>query len=195
MKKISVPHIVTVLLLLLFLAGCAAEKTPTTTTYIREGVDLNYITKVAVLPFTNNTKDEYSAQRIRDITSTEILAMGIFDVVGRGVVDAALRELAIDQDTPLDVQLTKKLGQRLGVQGFILGTVNGIGEQRQGSFSYPEVSLTLELMDAESALVLWRCSYTMSGYSLTDRLFGLDPLDTFQITVNLLQTMLSTIPK
>ncbi len=194
MKKTPILHIVALLILLLSLAGCA-EKTPTTTTYIRDGVDLNYITKVAVLPFTNNTKDEYSAQRIRDITSTEILAMGIFDVVGRGVVDAALRELAIDQDTPLDVQLTKKLGQRLGVQGFILGTVNGIGEQRQGSFSYPEVSLTLELLDAESALVLWRCSYTMSGYSLSDRLFGLDPMDTFQITVKLLQTMLSTIPK
>ncbi len=194
MKKKSIPYIVSLLIFLLFVGGCA-EKMPTTTTYVREGVDLNYITKVAVLPFTNNTKDEYSAKRIRDITSTEILAMGIFDVVGRGVVDSALRELAIDQDTPLDIQLTKKLGQRLGVQGFIHGTVNGIGEQRQGSFSYPEVSLSLELVDAESALVLWRSSYTMSGYSLSDRLFGLDPLDAFQITVKLLQNMLSTIPK
>ena len=179
---------------LLLVSGCS-EKNPVATTYVREDVDLTYISKVAVLPFVNNTKDEYSGQRIRDITSTQILAMGIFDVIGRGVVDSGLREMAIEADTPLDVQLTKRLGNRLGVQGFILGTVNGVGEQRRGSFNYTEVSLTLELIDAESALVLWRNSDTLSGYSLTDRLFGLDPLDAFQVTVDLLRKILSTIPR
>ncbi len=176
------------------LAGCASTDRARTT-YVREGVDLQYITKVAVLPFVNNTKDEFSGQRIRDITSTQILAMGIFDVVSRGVVDSALRDLAIDQDTPLDRQLTRKLGQRLGVQGFIMGTVNGVGEERRGSFSYTQVSLTLELIDADSALVLWRDSDHLSGYSLTDRLFGLDPLDAFQVTLELLQKILATIPR
>ncbi|MBU0960140.1 MAG: hypothetical protein KKH60_01335, partial [Proteobacteria bacterium] len=66
---------------------------------------------------------------------------------------------------------------------------------RQGSFSYPEMSLTLQLLDGESSLILWRTSDTLSGYSLSDRLFGLDPMDSFQITVELLNNMLSTIPK
>ncbi|MFP7753988.1 hypothetical protein ACLG6S_04900 [Thermodesulfobacteriota bacterium B35] len=182
------------LLVLLLLQGCAGSDR-SSRTFVRENVDLAYITRVAVLPFANNTQDDFAAQRIRDIAATQILAMGIFDVVDRGIVDSGLREMAIDKDTPLDVPVVKRLGQRLGVQAFILGTVNSIGENRRGSFTYPEVSLTLELLDADSAQVLWRCSDTLSGYSLADRLFGLAPLDAFQITVDLLQRMLATIPK
>ncbi len=174
--------------------GCAGTGSAPQT-FVRENVDLGYITRVAVLPFANNTQDDFAAQRIRDITSTRILAMGIFDVVDRGVVDSGLREMAIDKDTPLDVPVVKLLGQRLGVQAFVYGTVNGIGENRQGSFTYPQVALTLELIDSESAQVLWRNSDTNSGYSLADRLFGLAPLDAFQVTVNLLNSMLATIPK
>jgi TolB-like protein len=192
MKKFLLFPLIFVVLLLC--SGCSTTN-PVTTTYVRQDVDLTYITKVAVLPFVNNTNDDFSGERIRDIASTQVLAMSIFDVIGRGVVDSGLREMAIENDTPLDVQLTKRLGNRLGVQGFILGTVNGVGEQRRGSFNYTEVSLTLELIDAESALVLWRNSDTLSGYSLTDRLFGLAPLDAFQVTVDLLRKILATIPR
>ena len=192
MKRLLILLLISLSLLPAF--GCS-QKSSVTTTFVREDVDLTYITKVAVLPFVNNTNDEFSGQRIRDIASTQILAMGIFDVVGRGVVDSGLREMAIEPDTPLDVQLIKKLGRRLGVEGFILGTVNGVGDQRRGSFAYSEVSLSLELIDAESGLVLWRNSDTLSGYSLTDRLFGLDPLDSFQVTVDLLNKMFATIPR
>ncbi len=181
-------------LLLFFLQGCAGTDLAQQT-FVRDNVDLGYITRVAVLPFDNNTQDDFAAQRIRDITSTRILALGIFDVVDKGIVDSALREMAIDKDTPLDVPVVKRLGQRLGVQAFVHGTVNSIGESRQGSFTYPQVALTLELLDAESAQVLWRNSDTYSGYSLADRLFGLAPMDAFQITVNLLNSMLATIPK
>ncbi len=183
-----------IFLVLLLLQGCADTGTASRT-FVRENVDLAYVTRVAVLPFANNTQDDFAAQRIRDITATQILAMGIFDVVDRGIVDSALREMAIDKDTPLDVPVVKRLGKRLGVQAFVLGTVNSVGENRRGSFTYPEVSLTLELLDSDSAQVLWRCSDTLSGYSLADRLFGLAPLDAFQITVDLLQLMLATIPK
>ncbi|HEB68686.1 MAG TPA: hypothetical protein ENI88_03585 [Desulfobulbus sp.] len=193
--KRSCFHLVLVLLLLPFyLYGCArTDSVPQT--FVRKNVDLGYISRVAVLPFENNTQDDFAAQRIRDITATRILALGIFDVVDRGIVDSALREMAIDKTTPLDVPVVKRLGKRLGVQAFVYGTVNSIGENRQGSFSYPEVALTLELLDSESAQVLWRNSDTNSGYSLADRLFGLAPLDAFQITVNLLNSMLATIPK
>ncbi len=187
-------HLALILFFPFFLQGCAATDSAQQT-FVRENVDLGYITRVAVLPFENNTQDDFAAQRIRDITATRILAMGIFDVVDRGVVDSGLREMAIDKDTPLDVPVVKRLGQRLGVQAFVYGTVNSIGENRQGSFTYPQVALTLELIDSESAQVLWRNSDTNSGYSLADRLFGLAPLDAFQITVNLLNSMLATIPK
>lgn len=180
---------------LILLSACFQSSTTSGRNFVRENVDLGYVTKVAILPFQNNTQDDFAAQRVRDLTTTQVLAMGIFDVVDKGIVDSAMREMAIDDDTPLDIPLAKRLGQRLGVQGFILGTVNSIGENRQGSFTYPEVAFTLALLDSESALVLWRNSDTLSGYSLSDRLFGLAPLDAFQITTTLLEQMLLTIPK
>lgn len=180
--------------LLLTSSGCVST-TSSTQTFLREGVDLGYVKRVAILPFENNTQDEYAGLRVRDITATQIMAMGLFDVVDKGVVDSALSEMGIAANTPLDVPIVKQLAQRLNVESFVTGTINNIGENRQGSFSYPEMSITLQLMDGESALILWRTSDTYSGYSLSDRLFGLDPLDAFQITVRLLDNMLSTIPK
>lgn len=183
-----------VLCLLLTCSGCGFNE-PTTQTYFREEVDLSYVNRVAILPFENNTQDEYAAPRIRDITATQIMVLGLFDVVDKGVVDSALRELGLDTDIPLDIPILKRLAKVLGVEGFISGTINSIGENRKGSFSYPEMSFTLQLVEAESSLILWRTSDTLSGYSLSDRLFGIDPMDSFQIAVQLLNTMLATIPK
>ena len=193
MKKLLI--ILTNCSLLILLSACFQSGPTSGRNFVRENVDLGYVAKVAVLPFANNTQDDFAAMRVRDLATTQILAMGLFDVTEKGIVDSAMREMAIDHDTPLDIPLAKRLGQRLGVQGFIIGTVNSIGENRQGSFTYPEVSFTLELLDSESVLVLWRNSDTLSGYSLSDRLFGLAPLDAFQITTTLLEQMLSTIPK
>ncbi len=193
MKKPTIPAII-LLLAILTISGCGFNSS-SRQTFLREGVDLGYIKRIAILPFENNTKDEYAAKRIRDITATQIMAMGLFDVVDKGVVDSALSEMGIEKNVPLDVPIVKRLAQRLNVESFIIGTINNIGENRQGSFTYPEVSCTLQLLDGESALILWRTSDTLSGYALSDRLFGLDPMDAFEITVKLLDNMLSTIPK
>lgn len=174
--------------------GCSVV-TSSPQTYLREGVDLGYVKRVAILPFTNNTEDEFAGKRIRDITTTQILTMGLFDVVDQGVVDSAIGEMGISPDASLDAPLVKRLSQRLNVECFVLGTINNIGENRQGSFSYPEMSFTLQLLDGDSALILWRTSDTLSGYSLTDRLFGLAPMDSFEIGIQLLDNMLSTIPQ
>lgn len=192
MKKFSILILLTITLFTT--TGCGG-KGSTTQTFLRKGVDLSFITKVAILPFENNTQDDFAAGRVRDITTTQIMAKGIFDVVDKGIVDSALREMGIDATTPLDAPLIKRLAQRLNVQSFITGTINNIGENRQGSFTYPEMSFTLQLIDGESALILWRTSDTLNGYSLSDRLFGLDPMDAFQITIELLDKMLATIPR
>lgn len=163
--------------------------------YLREGVDLGYVKKVAIMPFENNTEDEYAGKRIRDIATTQILTMGIFDVVDNGVVDSTLSEMGINPSAPFDVPLVKRLAQRLNVESFVIGTINHIGDNRQGAFTYPEMSFTLQLLDGDSALILWRVSDTLSGYSLSDRLFGLAPMDSFEIAIQLLENMLSTIPK
>ncbi len=182
--------------ILISLGGCADTGT-NGISFVREGVDFGYITKVGVLPFENNTEEKYAAEKIRDIVATQILVLELFDVVDKGLVDSAMREMGIGPQTPMDVPLTKRLAQRLGVQGFISGSVNSLSNNSLGSssFKYSEASITIKLLDSESAQVLWRGSDALNGYSLADRLFGLEPMDIFQVTVSLIRRMLGTIPK
>ncbi len=186
---------VAVLLILtaVLLGGCGSRNKDAY--FIREQTDLNYIQKVAVLPFTNNTQDTFAANRIRDITATQILSMGLFDVVSSSVVDSTLMEMAITQNQPIDTPLMRRLGQRLDVQAFVHGSVENIGRNADGSFAYPEVSLTLQLIESESSMVLWQATAHRHGYSVWDRLFDLDPQDGFQLALSLIREMLSTVPK
>lgn len=190
MKKVI---LVLVSIATLFVSGCGSKE-PSSTVFLREGLDLNYVERVAILPFENLTADQYTGKRVRDITFTETLASGKFDVVEQGVVDAVLREMALSAETPLDAPVLKILGKRLGVNAFLSGTVNSLKGGGSG-YSYPEVSLTLHLIDIESAEVLWRSTAYKNGYSIWNRLFDLDPQDEFEITLLLLREMLASIPK
>ncbi len=176
----------------LLLQGCAAKTK--IEEFSREDVDLSYITKIAVLPFENHTKDEFAAQRMRDITITQVLAMGLFDVVDKGVVDSALMDFAVEPGKPIDSPILKRLGKRLGVDAFLMGEVNEVGEDRRGSMSFPLVSLTMRLVDSKAVLVLWRASGHKSGYSTMYRLFGISPKDSFEVSMELVRDMLLTIP-
>ena len=177
----------------LLVGGCGSKE-PESTVFLREGLDLNYVERIAVLPFDNLTVDQYAGKRVRDIALTEAMASEKFDVVEQGVVDAVLREMALSDEVPLDAPVLKILGKRLGVNAFLSGTVNSI---RSGgsSYQYPEVSLTLHLIDIETAEVLWRSTAYKNGYSIWNRLFDLDPQDDFEITLLLVQEMLGSIQK
>lgn len=180
-------------LLLLSIQGCATNAS--NEFFLREQVDIAYIKRIAVLPFENHTKDTFVASRARDLATTQILSQRIFDVVDRGQVDSALREEAIKPGTPLDDLTIKRLGQRLNVQAFLLGSVDHAGEQSKGASSFAELSLTMRLIDCKTALLLWQTSGSGSGYSVIDRLFGLNPKDAFEVTMELIDTLLSSIPR
>lgn len=178
---------------ILILCGCS-DKQPESAIFLREGLDLAYVEKVAILPFENLTTDEFVGRRVRDIAFTEVLASKKFEVVDKGVVDAVLREMAISGQDALDAPVLKILGKRLGVNAFLSGTVNNI-EGGGGALSYPEVSITMHLIDSETAQVLWRSTAYRNGYSVMNRMFDLDPMDEFEVTLSLLKDMIASIPK
>ena len=181
--------------LLLFLplsAGCISHGSQQS--FVRQDVDFGYIKSVAVLPFENNTSDQYVAGRLRDITTTHILAKRFFDVVEKGVVDTAMREESLSPTTPLGETALKRLGQRLGVEAFVIGIVDHSGEGRKGNFIYPEITVTLRLVDATSAKILWQATGSKNGDSTLGRLFGTLPGDQFQVSTELLDELLSTLP-
>ncbi|MEJ2033739.1 MAG: CsgG/HfaB family protein [Deltaproteobacteria bacterium] len=172
--------------MLLLLPGCGS--TSITKSYMREGTSLAYIKTVAVLPFEGGGE----ARRIREFTMTQLLASGLFDVVDKGRVDNLLRQEALKENTPLNAATIRRLGQQLKVQAFILGSVEEESKSR-GSASFPEVTMTLRLIDCETGKLLWQASGRGSGYSWTDRLFGMAPKDSFQVTMKLLNDLFATM--
>lgn len=176
--------------LLLALYGCGSGSM--SKAFLREGATLSHIQTVAVLPFENLGGSAGAAQRTREITMTQVLTAGLFDVVDKGRVDSILRDEALEPGAPLDAATLRRLGQRLGVQAFILGSVEQ-GTESRGSASYPEINLTLRLLDAETGTLIWQATGRGSGYSLLDRLFGLAPKNHFQVTLDMLSRMLKTL--
>lgn len=171
-----------------FLPACSVGTGSVTEAFNREGTSLAYIKTVAVLPFDGGGR----APRIREFTMTQLLASGLFDVVDKGRVDNLLKQEAIKDNSPLDAATIRRLGQRLKVQAFILGSVEETTESR-GSATFPEITMTLRLIDCETGTLLWQASGRGSGYSLTDRLFGFAPKDSFQVTMQLLSDLFSTM--
>ena len=174
-----------------FLYGCAAKSS--TESFLRTEVDLGYIKTVAVLPFENYSEEAPSALRSRELVITQVLASGMFDIVDKGHVDSVLRTEAISTGMPIDPLTLRRLGERLGVQGFILGSVDYAGTSQVGNVVYQELALTLRLIDSESGFVIWQASGRGSGYSVWERLFGVAPKDEFQVTLKLIRTLLATM--
>lgn len=189
------PRILNAFLLMIFLlpllSGCAGNKTPES--FVRPEFDIGYVKKVAVLPFENETGNAIIAARCRQITITQILASGLFDVVDKMQVDSVLREQALTPGAPIDASTLRRLAQLLGVQGFIVGSLDEAVEAQKGTAVYLDLSLTMRLIDSESGLVVWQASGRGSGYSLWDRLFGLASTDSYQVTLNLVRRLLGTM--
>ena len=64
--------IVVGLFLLSLSAGCISQSA--NQSFLRQDVDFGFIKTIGVLPFENNTADQYVAERLRDMTMTDILS-------------------------------------------------------------------------------------------------------------------------
>ncbi|HIJ78262.1 MAG: CsgG/HfaB family protein [Desulfobulbaceae bacterium] len=195
LKKMIIAGRFSVLFLMLFANGCILQTAGGAQPFFRENVDFGFIKKIAVLPFSNNSKDQYVSEMVRDITITQMLSSRVFDVADKGVVDSILREENVQPGEPLDPQALRRLGQRLSVQAIFLGVVDQVGESGKGSSGASEMTLTLRLLDTQSGLVVWQATGNGSGDSLGRRLFGVGAKGTFEVILDLVDDLLDTIPR
>lgn len=178
-------------LIMTLLVGCGSKSVQES--FVRPDTDLGFVRSVAILPFENNSQDRFVAERLRDVTTTQMLSRNLFEIIEKGVVDGALAEESVTRDTPIDGKIMKRLGQRLGVQALFLGIIDNYGEARKGSYSYPELAMTFRLVEANSAKILWQVSGRRKGETFGGRLFGTSPEDDFQVALNLSRQMLQSL--
>ena len=180
------------LFLILVLPSCSSKTAQET--YVRSDIDLGFIDKIAVLPFQSLSQKKHTAEMVRDLTITQILSDGLFDVTDKGLVDSALREEAIKpEESIIEFDTLQRLSQRLEVQAVLRGTIDHADQIRLGQDAYPELSITLRLIDASTGAILWHASGNENGASFGTRLLGIAPQDEFTISMKLVRRLIASI--
>ena len=170
MKKKTLTLLLQMLLFSLFLLT-ACTSVPEGV-YVNQMVDFGALQKVAVMPLQNFSERAEGAERVRDAYMSLLLASEAVYVlpsgeVARGIDRAGIRYPA----TPSEEEI-KSLGSILGIDAVITGTLREYGTIRSGSSSANIVSLSLQLIETETASIIWSGSSTKGGITMTDRLFG-----------------------
>jgi len=159
-------RIVVVSTLILF-AGCA-----TSDVFVDPNMDFGSLRSVAVLPFENLTQDDYAAARVRDAFANMLLATGAVYVVPPGEVARGISTIGRIAPEGPSAEQVKKLAAALDVDALIAGVVSEYGPVRSGSASANVVSVSVQLIEKSSGLVVWSASSTKGGVSVWDRLLG-----------------------
>lgn len=158
------------LFLLLSSAGCAG--TSSHVVFKDPNMDFGSIQTVAVLPFTNLTRDQMAADRVRDVFMTMLQATGGVYVLPPGEVSRGISRLGIERPTSPTSEEIVKFANIVKADTVIAGTLNEYGEVRSGTTSANIISLSLQMMEAQTGKVVWSASSTKGGVTATDRLFG-----------------------
>lgn len=168
MKLRFLPSLVLVALIGTIVTGCAGMGS---TVFIHRDYNFTFVEKVAVVPFENLSNDQSAGSRVTLLFVTELLSTDAFDVVEQGEVLSAVSKISMTRSDMLTEEQTRKLGETLGVQAVILGTVNeSTGNQAGANGSI--MTLDVRMVETESAQTVWSATHTEGGRGFLASLFG-----------------------
>jgi len=166
------------LLVLLVSPGCSV-KGGAKVNYLDPNMDFASIRNVAVMPFKNLTRETYASDRVRDVFMTMLQATGAVYVIPPGEVQRGITNTGMVNPMAPAPEEVIKFAKIVDANVVITGTVREYGDVRSGTTTANLVSVSLQMMEAETGKVVWSASSTQGGVKTTDRLFGGggDPMD------------------
>lgn len=180
----------TLLVLLVVVTGCGSS----TLRYINPSANFSYIKKVAVLPFNNLSSDKYAGERIRSTLTVDLMSRGVYEVMEQGevskVVRMVLRSSGFEEGNVIEVnkENLKVLGEKLGVQAVLLGSVD---EYATGSSAV--VSVSVRMLDTSSGIILWQANATARGGGVLRSIIGLEPVDRTTLSRRAIKSALDSL--
>ena len=177
-----------ILLFFFFSSGCKCPMT-----YINPSVDFSYIKRVAIAPIINLTNDKFAGKKVMNVVATEMLRRGVFDVVEFGEVAKVLKEEGLKQDNLVSKQLAARAGKRLNIEAMLIGSVMQYGVSNIAGSSFPEVSISLKLVDVNSYTILWEATHNIKGTNILDQLFGIRKDSVEDLCKDVVEEMIDTL--
>jgi len=150
------------ILLLLIVFGCGGPRT-----FLNANTDWTFYKQLGVLPFINLTTDRFAGEKVQSSFITELFLAEKFQVVEPGEFNSKVaQELKSSGAQPtqeLSLDQIKMIGQKMGVQGIIEGTVREYSMIRVGQVDYPVISLSVRMIDVPTGTVIWMTSFSQKG--------------------------------
>ncbi len=169
--------IITVLVLLMFgLTGCGGATTRLFSKPISESPYVTYQEwgpnrDIAVMPLVNVAKDKDAGLKVRDLLVTELYASGAFkDVVDEGEMLEVMKKLKVRETDSFGKDTIKTLGDNLGVQAIIFGTVTEYTERSNKGALF---AVSLRMVDVETGSILWVGNASKEGGGSISEALGL----------------------
>ena len=156
--------------MLALLTSCAPAVTRPV--YRDANMDFGAIQTVGVMPFQNLSRDNLAADRVRDVFINGLLSAGAVYVVPVGEVARAVARAEIQSPAVPSPEEVIKLGGLLKTQAIITGAVHEYGDVRSGSSSANVISISAQMLEAQTGKIVWTASSTKGGIDVWDRLFG-----------------------
>jgi polysaccharide biosynthesis protein PelC len=140
--------------------------------YHDRNMDFGAIQAVAVMPFSNHTRESAAAERVRDVFVNKLLSTGALYVLPVGeVARAVVKNEIANPATPSPEEIVK-LGAFMKVQAVITGTVREYGDVRTGTTTANVISVSSQMIETQTGRVVWSSSSSKGGVTVSDRLFG-----------------------
>lgn len=135
-------------------------------------MDFGSIKTIAVMPFANLTRDDRAADRVRDVFINKLISTEAVYVLPIGEVSRGVsRSETSDPTSPSPEQITKLAGI-INADAIITGAVREYGEVRSSTASANLISVSLQMLEAQTGKVIFTASSTKGGISTMDRLLG-----------------------
>jgi TolB-like protein len=163
--------------------------------YLHPNADLGSLKTVAVLPFENLTQERTSGEKVQRIFLTELLSMGLFEVVEPGLVTKTLRAEHVESTDALAPADVQRIAKALKADALFMGTVVDFADNRNGSTPAPEVTIHCRLVEGQSGVTIWSSNRSRSGASVSARLFGVGGLSLTEAARKLIREELRTLTK
>ena len=166
------PRWVMVAILILVLGAMAGCATTPSDVYRDATMDFGSIKTVAIMPFANLSKDQLAGERVRDVFSTALMASGAVYALPSGEVARGIITSAIANPAAPSADEVMKLARNIKVDAVFSGVIREYGDIRSGTASADVVSVSMQMMEAQTGRIVWSASTPQGGIGLMDRLFG-----------------------
>lgn len=132
-------------------------------TYLKEEAPLHKVKKLALLEFSNISKDKNATDKLTYIFTMELITSGQFKVIEPGEVEKALKEVKVRAKggiNTLEIADAQKIGEAMGVDAVILGSIDTF---EMGKKDDPVISMNFHMLDTKDGSLIWQVDYIATG--------------------------------